>query len=352
MPLAPTLCKLSPTFFQRQPTEATLALRLVRDPAELVRTIITHGFSRAAGRLVGAYRRLDSQFAKNLEAGLNAASIRFQVTDPFQGEPPFLAHHRAPVSARIEALWDRLRDEILERFPPPPTRIEPDEYLRQLEKRYLNDAYNSLSIEGYRVDFDLIARVRNQEWDPEHHPADAHERNALAARGYYEAFNVVKVTVKEALKGTNIQHNFVRRIQQWYQALWGPFVQAEIMNPADLVGYRSSQVYIRGSRHTPPAPSSLIDAMETLEQCLIKETSPAVRAILGHYCFVYIHPYMDGNGRLARFVMNAMLASGGYRWTIVRTSRRGEYFRALEHADIEQDIGPFIDFLREEMEAD
>jgi len=43
---------------------------------------------------------------------------------------------------------------------------------------------------------------------------------------------------------------------------------------------------------------------------------PGVRAVLGRWLFGYIHPYPDGNGRMARFVMNAMLASGGYPWTV------------------------------------
>ena len=42
-----------------------------------------------------------------------------------------------------------------------------------------------------------------------------------------------------------------------------------------------------------------------------KNAGEAVRAVLGHFFFVYIHPYMDGNGRMGRFVLNAMLASGG-----------------------------------------
>jgi len=42
--------------------------------------------------------------------------------------------------------------------------------------------------------------------------------------------------------------------------------------------------------------------------------------VLGHFIFVYIHPYMDGNGRVGRFLMNAMMASGGYLWTSYRSA--------------------------------
>ena len=48
--------------------------------------------------------------------------------------------------------------------------------------------------------------------------------------------------------------------------------------------------------------------------------------------FVYIHPYMDGNGRKGMFLMNVMLASGGYPWTIVPVSRRDDNMAALEQA--------------------
>jgi Fic family protein len=53
--------------------------------------------------------------------------------------------------------------------------------------------------------------------------------------------------------------------------------------------------------------------MPVLFEMLEAETAPQVRAVLGHFFFVYIHPYTDGNGRLGRFLMNLMLASAG-RW--------------------------------------
>ena len=61
-------------------------------------------------------------------------------------------------------------------------------------------------------------------------------------------------------------------------------------------------------------------------------------------CF-YIHPYVDGNGRMGRFLMNAMLASGGYPWTVIPVEQRDIYMATLEEASVRQDIGPFTDFL-------
>jgi Fic family protein len=78
---------------------------------------------------------------------------------------------------------------------------------------------------------------------------------------------------------------------------------------------------------------------------LEQETNAAVRVVLGHFVFVYIHPYMDGNGRMGRFLMNVMLAAGGYPWTVVPLQRRDAYMAALEDASVRQNIVPFARFL-------
>ena len=70
-----------------------------------------------------------------------------------------------------------------------------------------------------------------------------------------------------------------------------------------------------------------------------------VRVVLGHFVFVYIHPYMDGNGRMGRFVMNVMLASGGYPWTVIPVGDRKIYMQALEKASVGEDIGGFAEFV-------
>jgi Fic family protein len=60
---------------------------------------------------------------------------------------------------------------------------------------------------------------------------------------------------------------------------------------------------------------------------------------------VYIHPYVDGNGRVGRFLMNVMMASGGYPWTVIPVGDRKIYMQALEEASVGEDIVPFTDFL-------
>jgi hypothetical protein len=98
---------------------------------------------------------------------------------------------------------------------------------------------------------------------------------------------------------------------------------------ADLAGYRSGPVYIRRSKHVPPPRDAVRDCMPVLFELLANETEPAARAVLGHFVFVYIHPYLDGNGRMGRFLMNVMLASGGYPWTVIPLERRNDCRAAL-----------------------
>ena len=61
--------------------------------------------------------------------------------------------------------------------------------------------------------------------------------------------------------------------------------------------------------------------------------------------YLNIHPYFDGNGRLGRFLMNVMMASGGYPWTVVPVQERTRYVEALERASAGQDIRPFAAFI-------
>lgn len=104
-------------------------------------------------------------------------------------------------------------------------------------------------------------------------------------------------------------------------------------------------MFIRGALHVPPASEAVRDCMPALFELIANEPHPAVRAVLGHFLFVFIHPYMDGNGRLARFLMNAMLVTGGYVWTVIPVQQRPAYMEALERASSWGDIEPFANFV-------
>ena len=351
LPLA--LCRASPSYFTKNAKDAEIALRLMRDPAEWIHTILLYDFKRAANRIIGAYQFLqDTSMAEQISKGLEQQRFHISPENPFTEEVPLLSSHvQSPHAARISILWSAYRDIVIEVFGPSLPLADKASYFTQLANIYAQDAYNSLSIEGYRVDDDLIRRVSEQGWNPDERPQDRTTRDTLAALGYYKAFQTVKESIGRILEGASSAEEAKKHLHDWMRNLFQPMVDAHILRKEDLIGYRRNQVYIRGSRHIPFAREHLFDAMDAFYACLRNESHPAVRAVLGHFLFVYIHPYMDGNGRTARFLMNACFASGGYPWTIIQVKHRDRYFAALESASVGGDIRLLAEFIAEEMKV-
>lgn len=105
---------------------------------------------------------------------------------------------------RMRLMWHTMRADIPALFPAAPkTRIDIAAYMKRVEEVYVTDAYHSLSIEGYRVGAELIERVRQDTWNPDNDEQDHEHRNALAARGYHDAFQAVKQSVEKVLRGEN-----------------------------------------------------------------------------------------------------------------------------------------------------
>lgn len=83
LPLA--LCKVAPSFFEKDPKGAALALQQLKDPSDLLSVIAKHRLYRASGRLVGAFRFIGAdQFADQLVQGLKELSIPMRQENPFQ----------------------------------------------------------------------------------------------------------------------------------------------------------------------------------------------------------------------------------------------------------------------------
>lgn len=76
-----------------------------------------------------------------------------------------------------------------------------------------------------------------------------------------------------------------------------------------------------------------------------KKNLQGVRAVLGHFIFVHIHPYMDGNGRMRRYSVNLRLASGGYSWTVMPVKGGENYLQTLEKASVDNDMAPLAKFI-------
>lgn len=348
------LVRVPEAFFQASATDAQIALAALPDASDLNRALLEGGHSVVAGRLAGALRAIGRpELAGDVLGAMRTAGYVVRESNPFLVTPPILTtpRVRSPYVHRLQLMWRTMRADVLRHFPDAPgLPADVDAYAAVVREKYLADAYHSLSIEGYRVTDELIARVASGDWDPERHANDADARNTMAAHGYWRAFEAVQKSLVRILVAET--PGDVARTDHgiWYRDLFGPSVDAGILSAADLAGSRNAPVFIKNAEHVPPPCEAVREMMPALFDLIVDEPSAAVRAVLGHFCFVFIHPYMDGNGRMGRFLMNAMLASGGYPWTIIRVDWRDRYMSALDAASTRGDIGPFARFLADAMQ--
>jgi len=337
------------TVYTQNAIDARTALSLIRDASELLPILLENGHTTLAGRLAGAFRNIGREkIADQIVETFKQADYDIREVDPFENklDVKLSARERSPYANRIRLMWLQMRETVINNFPPPPgLPVNQNLYLKGLDDIYTTDAYHSLSIERYKITPELIAKVSSGAWNSKENEEDRKQRDAMAARGYYQAFLEVKKTIEIILQGVNPGTQADRDHSKWYRQMFDPSVVTGILKAADLAGYRNNQVYIVNSKHVPLSVEAMRDAMPVFFELLEEEPEASVRAVLGHFIFVFIHPYMDGNGRMGRFLMNAMLASGGYPWTVIPVESREQYMQALEKASVEQDIKPFTDFI-------
>ena len=347
VPAALIICTAA--FFRQAPTDVRAAMATVMDASDVLALLLEGGHSTAAGRLAGAFRNAgQTRIADDILKTMRKAGYTVRETNPFEDapDPGVIRRDASPYVNRIRLMWERMRPAVIDAFPNAPgLPADKSAYLKAVDEAYVSDAYHSLSIEGYRTSAALIEKVRQGNWNPDDNQDDLEQRTALAARGYFDAFQSVRDSLQEVLSSENAGDTVDQAHGDWYRQLFGPSVTAGIVDAMDLAGYRNGPVYIRRSMHVPPPHDAVRDCMPGLFELLSGEDEACVRAVLGHFVFVYIHPYMDGNGRVGRFLMNVMLASGGYPWTIVPVDRRDEYMSALESASVDHDIVPFAQLL-------
>lgn len=111
--------------------------------------------------------------------------------------------------------------------------------------------------------------------------------------------------------------------------------------------YRNLPVRIGGSRHQPPEAWKIPALMTDWESWLIDSfptLHPLELAALAHHRLVSIHPFLDGNGRTARLVMNLLLMRQGYPPTIIMRVNRRQYYNVLAQADAGNET-PLVNFV-------
>jgi len=111
--------------------------------------------------------------------------------------------------------------------------------------------------------------------------------------------------------------------------------------------YRTHNVRIVGAKKTPPGWSKVVGLMDRLIEEIAESGThahPAETAAFLHHRFVEIHPFTDGNGRVARLLSNLYLIAKGYPHAVILTEDSGKYYQCLRVADA-GDPAPFADFI-------
>ena len=114
--------------------------------------------------------------------------------------------------------------------------------------------------------------------------------------------------------------------------------------------YRNQEVRISGAGHTPPAGNDMYVQIQNFYADLIwkKESmDPIAYAAWTHAEFVRIHPFIDGNGRTSRLLMNYQLMAAGFLPVSIEKENRLDYYNALEAYAVQNNLEPFTDLIAE-----
>ncbi|UOF90615.1 Fic family protein [Fodinisporobacter ferrooxydans] len=166
-------------------------------------------------------------------------------------------------------------------------------------------------------------------------------------REHFEVINHAEaiVLIEELIsKDTRISEFVIKQIHQ---------LILKNIREREAGAYRTVNVFIQGSPHIPPMNSLVPGLMRDLLEWLDNEGKtlhPVERAATFHHRFVHIHPFIDGNGRTARLLMNLILMQDHYPPAIIRQEDRSNYYNALRGADETGNVEPLVLLVSEAVE--
>jgi Fic family protein len=203
--------------------------------------------------------------------------------------------------------------------------------IKKLEEYYeINYTYDSNKIEGNTLTLQETALVVEKGMTI----GGKSLREHLEAINHYEAIGYIKEIISK---------------QEFFNEWILKNIHLLILRGIDDKNagkYREIEVRISGSKHIPPEFFKLPEMMEKCFQYYelnIKKIHPVILAADMHQKLVDIHPFVDGNGRTARLVMNLILLQNGYSIANIKgdLNNRIEYYKALELSQVENDISYF-----------
>ena len=247
-------------------------------------------------------------------------------------------------STTIEEI-DRLKEEL------DALRPLPSEVVGRIEQKLrIESNYHSNAIEGNSL---TLGETRSLIL----HGLTAHGkpmRDHLDIEGHDEAVKAIEDAIK---RNESLNEIFIRNL---HKVLLKKPYEIDAITPdgqptkrlITIGAYKTQPNNVRTStgeiyHYTPPdqvkpAMSDLIDWYRRREN---EDEHPIVIAATFHYRFVRIHPFDDGNGRMARLLMNMILIKHGYTVAVIPIQERNQYINALEQADRSEDLAEFITYI-------
>jgi len=202
------------------------------------------------------------------------------------------------------------------------------DFLNVPEEFVVDQIFNGLSFESDHISRDEVVKCLNGE--------KIDENKALLITNHKNAFMLAVKMVKEQIP---MNENNLKDLHQT--------LMEGISNIGGL--YRNVDISINGSNHTPPNHLKVYDKMKKYFDYVHEGPKDNILEYIA-YCHLQlakIHPFLDGNGRLARIVLNYHLLSNNLMPVFVKFEERKRYFSLLEEFKVNKKTQPFIDFLVE-----
>lgn len=194
--------------------------------------------------------------------------------------------------------------------------------LQSLEdKLEIDEVHNSTAIEGNTLTLGETALVLTKGLTVSGKSLKDH----LEVKGHDNAYKFIKAVYKNRELNEEL-------ILEIHKLLFSDFTD-DLKKQLDYgVGkYRNQAVFIKGSSFVPPNYAQVPDLMNVLIEFLQEiENDPVRKATIAHLGLVTVHPFIDGNGRTARLLMNFILLKNGYPIVIVKNDKRADYLNTLE----------------------
>ena len=205
--------------------------------------------------------------------------------------------------------------------------------IKQIQEYYrIGLTYSSNALEGNTLDLAETKVVLEDGLTINGKPIKDHLETLGHSDAFYELLNLAKADIISEDNIKYLHKLFYKRIDE-----------------ENAGQYRKKSVIVTGSDVDFPKPEVLSDTMAEFAQSIpdmIATFHPVEFAAILHAKFVNIHPFIDGNGRVARLLMNLALLQAGYNITIIPPVVRADYIRAIQETNHENFI-PFINFVSE-----